>query len=77
MMGRDKGMYFIVIDSDDKYVFLVDGSTRKIERAKKKKIKHVQTTEYHSEVIAEKVKNKNKISNQDLKKALKEILKIR
>ena len=33
-MGRDKGMYFIVIDSDEEYVFLVDGSTRKIERAK-------------------------------------------
>lgn len=76
-MGRDKGMYFIVIDSDDKYVFLVDGSTRKIERVKKKKIKHIELTEYHSDIIAEKVINKNKISNQDLKKALKEILKDR
>lgn len=67
-------MYFIVIESDEKYVSLVDGATHKIERPKKKKIKHVELTEMYSEVIAEKVMNKNKISNQDLKKALKEIL---
>lgn len=74
-MGRDRGMYFIVIDSDDEYVFLVDGMVRKIERVKKKKIKHIEVTEHYSENIAEKVKNKNKISNHDVKKALKEILK--
>lgn len=74
-MGRDKGMYFIVIDTDDRYVSLVDGVLRKIERAKKKKIKHVEMTDYVSNTIAEKVKNKNKISNQDIKKALKEVLR--
>lgn len=68
-------MYFIVIDSDDKYVFLADGMIRKIERVKKKQIKHIEMTQFYSDVIAEKVKNKNKISNQDVKKALKEILK--
>lgn len=73
--GRDKGMYFIVIESDDKYVFLVDGNLRKIENAKKKKMKHVELTPMFSNVIAQKVSNKNKISNQDVKKALKEVLR--
>ncbi len=68
-------MYLIVIDANDEYVYLCDGNLRKIENPKKKKIKHVEVTEFYSEVIAEKVKNKNKISNQDIKKALKEILK--
>ncbi len=68
-------MYLIVIDANDEYVYLCDGNLRKIENPKKKKIKHVEVTEFYSEVIAEKVKNKKKISNQDIKKALKEILK--
>lgn len=68
-------MYLIVIDANDEYVYLCDGNLRKIENPKKKKMKHVEVTEFYSEVIAEKVKNKNKISNQDIKKALKEILK--
>lgn len=74
-MGRDKGMYLIVIDANDEYVYLCDGNLRKIENPKKKKIKHIEVTEYFSEVIAEKIINNNKISNQDIKKALKEILK--
>lgn len=68
-------MYFIVIDLDDNYVSLVDGALRKVERAKKKKIKHIEITEFYSDTIAEKIKNKKKISNQDVRKALKEILK--
>ena len=70
-------MYFIVIDSNDRYVFLADGMIRKMERLKKKKVKHIEMTQFYSDVIAEKVLNKNKISNQDIKKALKEILKNR
>lgn len=70
-------MYFIVIDTDDRYVFLADGMIRKIERLKKKKAKHIEITQFYSDVIAEKVVNKNKISNQDIKRALKEILKNR
>ncbi len=68
-------MYFIVIDADDEYVTLVDGNVRKVERAKKKKIKHIEMTEFYSESIAEKIENKSKMTNQDVKKALKEILK--
>lgn len=74
-MGRDRGMYFIVIDTDDEYVTLVDGNVRKIERAKKKKIKHIEMTELYSETIAKKIENKSKITNQDIKRTLKEILK--
>ena len=35
-------MYFIVVETDEKFVFLVDGSLRKIENPKKKKIKHIE-----------------------------------
>lgn len=74
-MGRDSGMYFIVVEADEKYVSLVDGTMRKVERPKRKKIKHVEMTEFYIESIAEKITNGKKISNQDVKKALKEVRK--
>ncbi len=74
--GRDKGIYFVVIDSDNEgYVYLVDGLLRKLEKPKKKKIKHIEITSYHSDTIAEKITNKAKITNQDVKKVLKEIIR--
>ncbi len=74
-MGRDSGMYFIVVEADEKYVSLVDGTMRKVERPKRKKIKHVEMTEFYIESIAEKITSGKKISNQDVKKALKEVRK--
>ena len=74
-MGRDKGLYFIVVGIEENYVYLVDGSVRKVDKPKKKKIKHIELTSFHEENIALKVINKHKITNQDIKKALREILK--
>ncbi len=74
-MGRDKGEYFIVVGVEENYVYLVDGAIRKIDRPKKKKIKHITTTNMHDENIKERVINQYKITNHDIKKALKQILK--
>ena len=74
-MGRDKGMYFIVVSVEENYVHLVDGSVRKIDRPKKKKVKHIELTSMHEENIANRIINKHKITNQDIKKALKVILR--
>lgn len=75
-MGRDKGLYFIVVGVEENYVYLVDGSVRKVDKPKKKKIKHIELTSLFEENIATKVKNKHKITNQDIKKALREILRV-
>ncbi len=40
--GRDKGQLFYVIDTDEQYVYLVDGKSRKLEKPKRKKRKHVE-----------------------------------
>lgn len=43
--GRDKNRWMIVIEVlDDKYVYLADGKTRKIEKPKKKQMKHLAKT---------------------------------
>ena len=55
-------MYLIVIDANDEYVYLCDGSTRRIENPKKKKIKHIDITDFFSDVIAERTKTKFQIN---------------
>ena len=40
--GHDAGHVYVILEIDDAYVYLVDGSVRTVERPKKKKKKHVQ-----------------------------------
>ena len=44
--GRDKGKAFVVINVRDEYLYLVDGNLRTLDKPKKKKVKHVQPTNY-------------------------------
>ena len=70
--GRDKGLLFFVTDISEKdFVYLTDGNIHKIENQKLKKIKHVSLTDYIDKKIASKIANKQKITNQEVKKALK------
>ncbi len=69
--GRDKNEYFVITKVENNYVYLVDGSIRKIENPKKKKIKHVELTDFFDAEIADRIKNNNKITNQDIRKSLK------
>lgn len=73
--GRDKGRaFFVVALSGDSFAYLADGDLRKIERPKKKNIKHVRATKMRSPEVAEKLQNNEKISNAELRKALEELL---
>ena len=40
--GHDKGKVYVIIEVDDTYVYLADGSIRTLDRLKKKKKKHIQ-----------------------------------
>ncbi|NLZ52719.1 MAG: RNA-binding protein [Thermoanaerobacteraceae bacterium] len=73
--GRDKGRFMIVIDIiDENYVYIVDGDLRRVENPKKKKIKHLQLLNKKVDFIADKLVKKRKISNDDVKKALNELI---
>lgn len=64
--GRDKNNPYLIVNviAED-YVYLANGSTKKIEMPKKKKIKHLNFTE----IIDEELKNSilNNEDNLDLK----------
>ena len=40
--GHDKGHVYVILQIDEAYVYLTDGSGRKLANPKKKKKKHVQ-----------------------------------
>ena len=73
LAGRDKGVLFLVVGVEDNYFYLVDGDIRKVENPKLKKIKHVELTRYFDANMAERITNKNKITNHDVKRVIREI----
>ena len=68
--GRDKGQLFYVVDTDDQYVYLADGKSRKLEKPKRKKRKHVEQVPRTESRIAEKIRNGEKVLNSELRKEL-------
>lgn len=43
--GRDSGGYFVIVEAGEKYCFIADGKSRKLEKPKRKNIKHIRTTD--------------------------------
>lgn len=69
--GRDKNKFFVVINViDDRYVLLVDGDMRKLDRPKKKKIKHLVVYNYRIEELRQRLEKKIKINNAFIRKML-------
>jgi len=69
--GRDAGRAFVITRViDDLYVEICDGDLRRVEKPKKKKIKHLNMTDKIAEGLAEKLKNGDRITNAEVRKAL-------
>lgn len=70
--GRDKTDWFIVLGLDGDYAMLANGASRKVDKPKKKKLKHLQMTNYISDFIREKMKNSGTVEDFELRNALSE-----
>lgn len=69
--GRDAGKSFVIVNViDNQFVEVADGNLRRLEKPKKKKIKHLNITNETAEEIALKFENRSKITNADIRKAL-------
>lgn len=73
--GRDKEQPFVVLKViDTQYVFLADGRTRRVDKPKKKKLKHLLKSGHVAQAVKEKLEADMKVTNPDLKRALAEFL---
>ena len=68
--GRDQGQLFYVIDADEQYVYLAAGKSRRLEKPKRKKRKHIEQIPRTESRIAEKIRNGEKVLNSELRKEL-------
>lgn len=70
--GRDKDRYFIVVGIVNRdYVLISDGDLRKIDKPKKKKIKHLVVHDISASSIKEKFEANTRVSNSDIRNFLK------
>lgn len=67
--GRDNGTLYVVISTDGEYVYVSDGMTHKLDKPKKKKIKHIQGSYEIINVIEEQLKN-GSLENHMIRKIL-------
>ena len=68
--GRDKGKLFFVVDVEEDLLLLADGKTRRLERPKRKKRKHVVFQARFDCRVSEKIRSGEKLTNSDLRKTL-------
>ena len=62
--GRDGGGYFVIVEADEKYCFIADGRSRKLNKPKRKNIKHIRITDSMIDL--------NDITDKKLRNALKQ-----
>ena len=72
--GRDKGDLFIVIRTEGEFLYIANGNLRKVDRPKKKKLKHLEVTDFVSEFVKNRLETLGKVTNQELRNALAEYL---
>lgn len=70
--GRDKGKLFFVVDTEDIYTMLCDGKSRRINKPKRKKVKHVRFESRSDSRAALKIRSGDKVTNSEIRRALAE-----
>ncbi len=72
--GRDKDRIFVVTEVvDEKYVLIADGDLRRIEKPKKKKIRHLAVMGQVSETLKDKLSGDGKINNALVRREIEKL----
>ncbi len=70
LRGRDAGKLFFVLESDGLYALIADGKGRRLEKPKRKKLKHLQFVERSDDRTDMKLRSGEKVTNSELRRAL-------
>lgn len=73
--GRDQGRFYVIVEVvNSSSVKVVDGDLRRVERPKLKNVKHLVPYKKEVTSIMEKLRNGQRITNEQVRLALKETL---
>ena len=68
--GRDQGDLFYCIGTQGRYVMLVNGKDRTLEKPKRKSLRHVRKVLRSETRVAEKLRQGDKVLNNELRRDL-------
>lgn len=72
--GRDKGKKFIILSIiDQDHVYISDGDLRKVEKPKKKKLKHIKATGIIADTLKGKLNQNEIVENFEIRNFLKSL----
>ena len=71
--GRDKGKLFFVLGIEEGYAVIADGKGRRIEKPKRKKLKHLRLAVHNDGRTAAKIRGGEKLTNNELRRSLAQI----
>lgn len=73
--GRDRGRFYLVVGTEgDNFVRVADGVVRKVERPKKKNLKHLVFYDLVAGSIAGRLSAGRRVTNEDLHSELKKLV---
>lgn len=71
LKGRDAGRRFVVLRTDGEYAHITDGQTRKIDKPKLKKLKHLKELGIRKDTrVYEKIINGKSITDAEIRKVI-------
>ena len=70
LSGHDRNRLYIIIQAEEEYVWLVDGSSRPIEKPKKKNIRHIQVVHRIPKTIKQAFESKRPLQNEHIKQII-------
>lgn len=68
--GHDFGQYYVILQLDGEYAYLVDGKIRTLSRPKKKKLKHIRMVEEVDLPLKDKIICQT-VKNEEIKRSIK------
>lgn len=72
--GHDKDKLYVIVKTEDEYVYLSDGRLKPVENPKKKKIKHIQIIKQIPEELCG--LTVETINNEQIRKAIRRFLNV-
>lgn len=69
--GKDEGQLLVVLNVlDERFVLVADGGKRRFDRPKRKNVLHVEPVGFHSEEVADSLRETGRVTNAKLKFAI-------
>ena len=71
--GRDEGRMFVVLSLDgEEFAFIADGDLRKVEKPKRKRVKHLYVTEELISSLQSKLQTGEPVENYQVRASLEQ-----